>query len=74
VPVGKYLTLSGLAAKQYIDRNATFGLPDYVECGRGATVNLAGFGVNLAWSDADMNDSECGDACGMVLLSVSRSF
>ena len=74
VPVGKYLTLSGLAAKHYIDRTATFGLPDYVECGRGATVNLAGFDVNLAWSDADMNDSECGDACGMVLLSVSRSF
>lgn len=74
VPVGKYLTLSGHVAKQYIDRNATFGLPDYVEYGIGATVNLAGFDVNLMWSDTDMTDAECGDACGMVLLSVSRSF
>lgn len=74
VPVGKYLTLSGHVAKQYIDRNATFGLPDYVEYGIGATVNVAGFDVNLMWSDTDMTDAECGDACGMVLLSVSRSF
>lgn len=74
VPVGKYLTLSGLVAKQLIDRNATFGVPDYVEYGIGATVNLAGFDVNLTWSDTDMTDAECGDACGMFLMSVSRSF
>lgn len=74
VPVGKYLTLSGLVAKQYIDRNATFGQPDYVEYGIGATVNLVGFDVNLTWSDTDLSETECGDACGMVLLSVSRSF
>ena len=74
VPVGKYLTLSGLVAKQYIDRNATFGQPDYVEYGIGATVNLVGFDVNLTWSDTDLSEAECGDACGMVLLSVSRSF
>lgn len=74
VPVGKYLTLSGLVAKQYIDRNDTFGSPDYVEYSIGATVNLAGFDVNVTWSDTDMNDAECGDACGMALLSVSRAF
>ena len=74
VPVGKYLTLSGLVAKQYIDRNANFGTPDYVEYGAAATVNLAGFDVSLSWTDTDMTDAECGDACGMVLLSVSRSF
>ena len=74
VPVGKYLTLSGHVAKQYIQDNTTFGVPDYVEYGLGASVNLAGFDVNLTWSDTDHNDSECDDACGMVLLSVSRSF
>lgn len=74
VPVGKYLTLSGHVAKQYIDDNATFGVPDYVEYGIGATVNLVGFDVNLTWSDTDMSEAECGDACGMFLLSVSRSF
>ena len=39
-----------------------------------ATVNLAGFDVNLTWSDTDMSETECGDACGILLLSVSRSF
>ena len=73
-PIGKYLTLSAHVAKQYIQDNTTFGLPDYVEYGIGATVNLAGFDVNLTWSDTDMSDTECGDACGMFLLSVSRSF
>lgn len=74
VPVGKYLTLSAHVAKQYIDDNATFGVPDYVDYSIGGTVNLAGFDVNLTWSDTDMSEAECGDACGMVLLSVSRSF
>lgn len=74
VPVGKYLTLSGHVAKQYIDDNTTFGLPDYVDYSVGATVNIAGFDLNLTWSDTDLSETECGDACGMVLLSVSRSF
>ena len=73
-PVGKYLTLAADVAKQYIQDNTTFGLPDYVEYGIGATVNLAGFDINLTWSDTDMSETECGDACGMLLLSVSRSF
>lgn len=74
VPVGKYLTLSAHVAKQYIEDNATFGQPDYVDWSVGATVNIAGFDVNLTWSDTDLSEAQCGDACGMVLLSVSRSF
>jgi uncharacterized protein (TIGR02001 family) len=74
VPVGKYLTLSANVAKQYIDDNTTFGLPDYVDYSIGATVNMAGFDLNLTWSDTDMTEAQCGDACGMLLLSVSRSF
>ena len=74
VPVGKHLKLSGHVAKQYIQDNATFGVPDYVEYGLGAGVNLAGFDVSLTWSDTDHNNSECDDACGMALLSVSKSF
>lgn len=74
VPVGKYLTLSAHVAKQYIDDNAAFGQPDYVVYGIGATVNVVGFDVNLTWSDTDLTEAQCGDACGMLLLSVSRSF
>lgn len=74
VPVGKYLTLSAHVAKQYVEKNAVFLFPDYVEYAVGATVNVAGFDLNVTWSDTDMKDSECNDACGMVLFSVSRSF
>lgn len=74
VPVGKYLTLSGHVAKQTIDKNSTFGFPDYVDWAIGGTVNVAGFDLNLTYSDTDMSKSECDDACGMVLFSVSRSF
>ncbi len=74
VPVGKYLTLSAHVAKQFIEKNATFGQPDYVDYSIGGTVNVAGFDVNVTWSDTDLSETECSDACGMVLFSVSRSF
>lgn len=74
VPVGKYLTISAHVAKQWIEKNDVFGLPNYIEWGIGGTVNVMGFDVNLAWTDTDHSDSECSDACGMVLLTVSRTF
>lgn len=74
VPVGKYLTLSAHVAKQYIEKNTVFGQPDYVDWSVGGTVNVAGFDLNLTYSDTDLSSSECSDACGMLLFSVSRSF
>jgi len=74
VPVGKYLTLSGHVAKQYIEKNDVFGQPDYVDWSVGGTVNVAGFDMNVTYSDTNLSESECSDACGMVLFSVSRSF
>ncbi|MEK9644371.1 MAG: TorF family putative porin [Alphaproteobacteria bacterium] len=74
VPVGKYLTLSAHVAKQYIEKNSVFGQPDYVDWSVGGTVNAAGFDLNLTYSDTDLSSSECSDACGMVLFSISRSF
>ena len=74
VPVGKYLKISAHVAKQYIENNTAFGQPDYVDYSIGGTVNVAGFDVNLTWSDTDLSSSECSDACGMLLMSVSRSF
>lgn len=74
VPVGKYLTLSGHVGKQWIKNNTAFGSPDYVDYSIGGTVNVVGFDLNLTYSDTNMSQSECSDACGMVLFSVSRSF
>lgn len=74
VPLGKYVTASGHVAKQWIDDNATFGTPDYVDYSIGATVNVAGFDINLMWTDTDMSNAECPDLCGALLLTASRSF
>ncbi len=74
IPAGEGVTLSAHVGKQYIEKNAVFGFPDYVDWSIGATVALAGFDVNLTYSDTDMSASECSDACGALLLSVSRSF
>jgi uncharacterized protein (TIGR02001 family) len=62
VPVGKSLTLSAHVAKQYIQENLTFGQPDYADYSIGGTVNVAGFDVNVTWSDTDLSESECSDA------------
>jgi hypothetical protein len=36
--------------------------------------SLVGFDLGLAYRDTDHSDSECSDACGQVLFTVSRSF
>ena len=73
-PVGKYLTVTGMIAKQYVEKNAVFLYPDYTEYGIGASVNIAGFDVGVTWSDTNMSKAQCPEACGMVLFNVSRSF
>ena len=74
VPIGKYLSLSAHVGYQDIDDNAAFGTDDYIDYGLGATVNLWGFDITLAWSDTDLDSSQCNDLCGIVTLSASRSF
>ena len=72
VPVGKYVTLSGSVGSQEIDNNTAFGTSDYIDWTLGASANIAGFDVGVTWTDTDL--SGCGDLCGAVFLSVSRSF
>ena len=74
VPVAKTgLTLSGHVAKQYIDEEAVFGSPDYVEWNIGLGYSIAGFDLSLNYSDTDITPSGDGNA-EAVLFSVSRSF
>ena len=63
VPIAKTgLTFSGYVAKQYIEDNATFGSPDYVE-----------WNLSLGYSDTDIDPSS--DASKEAFIfSVSRSF
>ena len=49
------------------------GFPGQFSANVGLT-SLVGFDLGLTWSDTDHSDSECSDACGQVLFTVSRSF
>jgi len=74
VPVARTgLTLSGYVAKQYIDDEATFGSPDYVEWNLSVGYSIAGFDLSLAYSDTDISPESDANA-EAVIVSVSRSF
>lgn len=73
VPVGKYLTLSAHVAKQWLEKEDVFGQPDYVDWGVGATVNVVGFDLSLAYKDTDI-DGDPDGADRAIYLTVSRSF
>lgn len=74
VPIGKYFTLGGHVGYQVIDDNATFGTDDYIDYSVGLSTELVGFGLNLAWTDTDLPDSQCSDLCGQVVFTISKSF
>ena len=74
VPIAKTgVTLSGYVAKQFIEKEATFGSPDYLEWNIGLGYTLAGFDLSLAYSDTDISPSVDGKA-EAILFSVSKSF
>lgn len=73
VPVGKSLTLSAHVAKQWIDKEDVFGSPDYTDWSLGATYSLAGFDLNVTYTDTDISPSGDGNS-EAVLFTVSRSF
>ncbi len=63
---------------QFIDDEDTFGAPDYIDWKIGASTQVAGLGVELAYVDTDLDDEECFsglDWCdATAVLTVSKSF
>ena len=72
VPLGK-VDLGAYVAKQFIEKEAVFGSPDYLEWNLSASINLAGFDLSVAYTDTDITGSPDGKD-GMVYFSVGRSF
>jgi uncharacterized protein (TIGR02001 family) len=73
VPVSKTgLTLSSYVARQNIEKNATFGSPDYTKYNLSVGYNLVGFDLYLAYSDTSISPSGDGNE-EAALFSVSRS-
>lgn len=73
VPGIKDLTLSGSVAKQFIDDEAVFGSPDYLEWNIGLGYSVAGFDLAVNYTDTDIDPNSDGNDA-MVLFTVGRSF
>lgn len=72
-PLPEDFTLTGHIARQNIEKNATFGAPDYADWSLGLGYNLEGFDVSLQYVDTDI--ASCSTGCdGRAIFGVSRSF
>lgn len=74
VPIGKFVALTGHVGYQTIDDNVAWGTDDYVDYAIGATVNLFGFDIAATYTDTDLSKDQCDEACGIFMVSASRSF
>ena len=72
VPVGKYFTVSGYVARQYVEDNAKFALPDYNEYNIKVATKLAGFDMFVAYTATSIDHVD--SAADMVYMGVGRSF
>ena len=74
IPMVKGLTLSGYVAKQWIEKNDVFGVPDYVEWNISASYSIPSLvDLSLAYSDTDVSPSGDGNKAA-VIFTVSKSF
>ncbi len=73
-PLGKFVTLGLNVGHQWVEDNAAFALPDYIDWGVSLSTEIEKFDLTLGYTDTDMSTNECDDACGQVLFTLSRSF
>ena len=75
VPVTEALSLSAHAGRQYIERNARYGTPDYTDWSLGANYDWQDYSFGVQYVDTNMGLSECADNCApRVVFSVSTSW
>ncbi|MDB2682794.1 TorF family putative porin, partial [Alphaproteobacteria bacterium] len=70
VPLPYDVTLSGHYGYQYIDEEATFGVPDYADWSAGLSYNFSGFDLSATYIDTDLNGSECADGCDERVIAA----
>jgi uncharacterized protein (TIGR02001 family) len=76
VPVFKYFDLIGSVGHQWIEKNANFGVRDYVDYKFGVATVLAGFNLEADWIGTDLPDSACATCndSDRFIFTVSRTF
>jgi hypothetical protein len=73
--IERTITLYGRVGHQWIEKNALFGTPDYLDFKIAGVVEFFGFNLELAWIDTDIEESVCPNLCGStVVFTVSRTF
>ena len=73
VPVMGKVDLGAYVARQWVEKNAIFGSPDYTEWNLSAKINVVGFDVSVAYSDTNIpgNVDGKGEA---ILFAVGKTF
>ncbi len=73
--------LIGHLGHQWIEDNARFGAPDYLEWALGVQAKIEGFALTLSYIDTDIGGDECFAGSGLaktcesrVVFSVSKTF
>jgi uncharacterized protein (TIGR02001 family) len=75
VPVGSYFTVTPHVGYQWIDKNARYGTPDYMDYGLSIGTNIAGLDMAIQYVSTDRRKSACGTQdCGGFVFSVGKTF
>jgi uncharacterized protein (TIGR02001 family) len=75
VPLSNDFTLSGAVGRQWIDKEAVYGVPDYVDWKIALGTTFKGIDLEIAYVDTDLSKRECADNCdARAILTVSKSF
>ena len=72
------VTLSAHVGHQSIDKETTYGAPDYVDYSVGGSYTLQGFDLSVTYVDTDVDDNwnstDQSGKEGRTIFGVSRSF
>ncbi|MGE0747782.1 MAG: TorF family putative porin [Rhodospirillales bacterium] len=75
IGIERTVTLYARIGHQWIEKNANFGTPDYLDFKIAGVVEFFGFNLELAYVNTDIDDSVCPNLCGgTVVFTVSRTF
>ena len=76
MPLG--LIASGHVGRQWVEKNTTYGSPDYTDWSVGVSYAMRGLDLSLQYLDTDIGNTYNGSTQvgkdGTVIFGVSRSF
>jgi uncharacterized protein (TIGR02001 family) len=75
IPLPNQFALDAGIGRQYIEKNAAYGVPDYTEWMLGAHYDFSDNTIALKYQDTDIGENHCSVGCGATaVVSFSRKF